>query len=279
MLSAMKTLRRAATVFLGIALCALAGRALGQTRPLLTEQAQTAPAGTIVWEVGGDFMRQEPNFLTGQLRDVAQGPTLRFVFSPGDAVEIDVEWVARVAAFHDAVYGNVSDWGDVTLRTKARVWAGSGHRPTVALRYSLTLPQTKCCSVPNGLGPNVLRMTADALVSQPVAGFTLHGNVGFGNQDEVLRPHEQRDFLTYGVAIERPLGRRVVVLAERAGRAGRGMPGADSHSELRLGLRLGSRRLRWDAALRRGLDPADGKWGATAGLSWTLRRGHVAGSP
>ena len=270
MLSGMKTLRRAAIASLGVALVALAGRAAGQTRPLLTEEATTASQGTITWEVGGDFMRQEPNFLTGRARDVAQGPAFRFVFSPGDAVEIDVEWVARVAAFHDPVYGNASDWGDVTLRTKARVWAGGGERPTVALRYSLTLPETKCCAAGSGLGPNVLRMTADVLVSQRLAGLTLHANAGLGIHDEVLRPHEQRDFLTYGVAVERPLGRRVAALGEIAGRAGRGMPGADAHSELRLGLRLGSARLRWDAALRRGLDPADGTWGVTAGLRWML---------
>jgi hypothetical protein len=30
-------------------------------------------------------------------------------------------------------------------------------------------------------------------------------------------------------------------------------------------------RLQWDAALRRGLAEADGDWGVTAGLSWTLR--------
>jgi hypothetical protein len=274
MLSAMKAPGRAVVVSLAVVLLTLAGHAVGQTRPLLTEEAKTAPGGTIAFEVGGDFMHREPNFLTRQVRDVAQGPTLRFIFSPGDAVEIDVEWVARVAAFNDAQYGNVSDWGDITLRTKARVWAGAGNRPTVALRYGLTLPQTKCCAAGYALGPNALRMTADVLASQAVAGFVLHGNAGLGVHDEVLRPHEQRDFLTYGMAVERPFGRRVVLLGEWAGRAGRGMPGADSHSELRLGLRLGSERLRWDAALRRGLDPADGKWGATAGLRWVLRRGR-----
>jgi hypothetical protein len=274
MLSAMKTQARLPPALLAVALCGLPGRAWAQTRPLLTEEAKTARAGTVVLEVGGDFVGQEPNFLTGERRSVAQGPTFRFIFSPGDAVEIDVEWTARVAAFDDPVYGDVSDWGDITLRTKTRVLKGAAHRPTVALRYSVTLPQTKCCAAGYALGPNALRMTADVLASQDVAGFTLHGNAGLSTHDEVLRPHEQRDFLTYGLAVERPLGRRVALLGEWAGRAGRGMPGADSHSELRLGLRFGRERLRWDAALRRGLDPADGKWGVTAGLRWVLARGR-----
>jgi hypothetical protein len=267
MIFAMKTPRPAVTILSAITLVVLAGRAAGQTRPLITEEATTAKRGTIALEVGGDAMRDERNFLTFMPRNVARGPLFRFVFSPGDTVEIDVEWVARVAAFDDPSYGTVSDWGDVSLRTKVRVLAGDGRRPTLALRYSLTLPET---SFGNGLGPNVLRMTADALVSQSLAGFRLHANAGLGIHEEVLRPHEQRDFLSYGVALERALGGGVTALGELAGLAGRGLPGAEAHSELRLGLRLGSGRLRADAALRRGLAKADGTWGATAGLRWVL---------
>ena len=63
----------------------------------------------------------------------------------------------------------------------------------------------------------------------------------------------------------------VGLVAELAGRAGDGMRGADQSSEARLGLRLGRGRLRGSAALRRGLLSTDGEWGATLGLTWTLR--------
>ena len=56
-----------------------------------------------------------------------------------------------------------------------------------------------------------------------------------------------------------------------AGRAGDGLPGAEQRSEARLGLRFGRGRVRGAAAVRRGLAPADGTWGGTLGLSWTLR--------
>ena len=40
-----------------------------QTRPLQTEEAFTARAGTVVLETGVEAIRGEPNFLTGRPRD------------------------------------------------------------------------------------------------------------------------------------------------------------------------------------------------------------------
>ena len=90
----------------------------------------------------------------------------------------------------------------------------------------------------------------------------------------MFKTHDQRDFLSYGIALEWPLHEGLTAVAEVAGRAGEGRPGADAHSEARAGLRLSRGRLAWDAALRRGLTEWDGTWGATAGLAWTLRPGR-----
>ena len=121
-------------------------------------------------------------------------------------------------------------------------------------------------------------MSADMLLSVPLGPAHLHANAGLALQDEALRPHEQRDLFAYGVAAVVPLGGRTHVVAELAGLAGDGMPGTDAHSEARLGFRHRTGRVRWDAAVRRGLEPADGAWGVTAGLAWTLR-GDAAHEP
>jgi hypothetical protein len=243
--------------------------ALAQTRPLLTEEATTAAAGRIVLEAGVDAIRAEPNFLTGRERDRLDLPVLRLVFSPADNVEMDVEWIGRVVARADPDFGTVADWGDVTLRAKVRLVREAGGRPAVAARFAVTLPET---SFGSGLGPNTLRMAAQLLVTKTLGGLVLHANAGLGLQDEVLRPHEQRDFLVYGVAMAQSLGRGATVVGELAGRAGNGAPGAEARSEARLGVRLGSGRVRADAAVRRGLAAADGTWGLTAGFTWELRR-------
>jgi hypothetical protein len=246
----------------------LASSARADTRPLLTEEATTGPAGRIVLETGIDFIKDEPNFLTGGLRDRWDGPLLRVVYSPANNVEMDLEWVTRVIARGDPDFGNVSDSGDVTLRAKVRFVEGGERSPTVGARFTVTLAET---SFGNGLGPNTLRAQAQMLLTQPLGWVSVHANAGLMLFDEVLRPHEQRDFLSYGLALTLPLPDRLELVGEVAGRAGNGAPGADERSETRAGVRYGRGRVTFDAALRRGLADADGTWGFTAGLAWTIR--------
>ena len=242
--------------------------AFAQTRPLMTEEAATAPAGTLVLEAGGDFIRDEPNFLTGRERSRWDAPVLRLVYSPAGNVELDVEWTGRVGAIDDPDFGSVSDFGDVALRAKVRFLEEDRALPGVAARFAVTLPET---SFGNGLGPNALRMSAQVLVTKTIGDTAVHANAGLALHDEVERPHEQRDFFSYGLALVHPVGGRLSIVAEVAGRAGKGAPGAEERAEARGGFRFGRGRVRWDAALRRGLAAADGTWGLTAGLSWSIR--------
>ena len=254
-----------------VACLSLAVPVFAQTRPLQTEEAATARAGTLVLELGADAMRGEPNFLTGRARDRFDLPELRLVYSPSANVELDLEWVGRVFARDDPDFGSVSDFGDVSLRAKVRFAEEGNGRPALGARFGVTLPQT---SYGNGLGPNTLRFAAQLLLSQRLGGLVVHANAGLAIQDEAQRPHEQRDFLAYGLAVERALGGSLEVVAELAGLAGSGMPGTDARAEARGGLRYGRDRLRLDAAVRRGLAEADGTWGLTAGLAWRLREGR-----
>jgi hypothetical protein len=246
-----------------------AATSFAQTRPLLTEEAATARAGSLVLEAGAEMVSGEPNYLTSKRRDRWDAPVLRLVYSPADRVEIDLEWVGRVIARGDPDFGNVSDFGDVTLRAKVRFLEGAGGGPGLAARFAVTLPET---SFGNGLGPNTLRTSAQMLFSTSAGPLAFHANAGLAIQDEPLRAHEQRDFLAYGVAVGRAMGRAAVV-AEVAGLAGRGAPGADARSEARLGFRYGKGRIGCDAALRRGLSRAVGRWGFSAGLSWRISSG------
>jgi len=236
---------------------------------LQTEEAGTAPEGTLVLELGGDFIRDEPNFLTGEERDRWDAPVLRLVWSPARRVELDVEWTARVGAIDDPTYGSVSDFGDVALRAKVAFLEEDRSALGLGARFAVTLPET---SFGNGLGPNVLRMSAQMLLSKTLGRTAFHLNAGLAIHDEVLRPHEQRDFFAYGLALVYPFGEQLSLVAEVAGRAGNGAPGAEERAEARAGFRFGGRRVRGDAAVRRGLAEADGTWGLTAGLTWTIRR-------
>jgi len=265
---------RAVTSAFAVAVLTLgcAAAASAQTRPLQTEQATTAPAGRIELELGQDFMHDEPNFLTGGLRNRFDGPIVRLVWSPADSVEIDLEWVSWIAAPSDPDFGSVSDFGDVTLRTKVRFVDGGERRPTIGARYVLTLPETE---FEEALGPNTLRMSAQLLLTQPLGRARVHLNAGVAIEDQPDRPHFQRDLLAFGAALEVPVGTHARVMAEVAGKAGDGTPGTDERIEARGGLAWDAGRLGLDAAVRRGLADADGTWGFTAGVRLRLKAGRT----
>jgi hypothetical protein len=265
---------------LGAALLAIgAGPTVAQTRPLLTEPAVTAPAGTLVLETGFDVIADEPSYVSGVERTRWDGPLLRLVYSPARNVELDLEWVARAGVWGEEGRGDIqsSDWGDVTLRAKWRIVEGRTGHPTIGVRFGVVLPQTSFEDVdfnPLGLGPNTLRAFLEGLLTQPVGRGRIHLNAGLFLHDEVYRAHDQRDFLSYALAFEWPATGRLALLAEVAGRAGDGEPGAEVRAEARAGLRFGRGRVRWDVALRRGIATADGTWGVTVGLAWTARAPH-----
>src|SRR3954470_355301 len=152
--------RRTRTILSAIAtILATAAAARAQTLPLQTEEATTAPRGTLLLEVAGEAIQDEPNFITGQPRDRWAAPILRLVHSPSDNVELDLEWTGRVGQIDDPTYGTVSDWGDVALRAKVRFLRETKRRPAIGARFGVTLPET---SYGNGLGPNALRMSVQA---------------------------------------------------------------------------------------------------------------------
>jgi hypothetical protein len=199
---------------------------------------------------------------------------LRFVFSPSANIELDLEWVALVGAWQEAGENDVTDAGDVTVRAKWRL-LGAADRAAFAVRFGVTFPETSYNDEsfrPLGLGSNTIRAFVQGLFSAPLGRARLHANAGLLVFDEVFRAHEQRDFLLYALALDLPFGGPFEAVAEVAGRAGDGMRGADETSEARVGLRIGRGRVRMDLAVRRGLAPADGTWGWTAGLTWTVRR-------
>ena len=216
-------------------------------------------------------MGDVPNPLTGDPRTVLDAPLLRLVYSPASEVELDLEWIGRVAALNDPAFGDVSDWGDVTLRAKWCFQADAPGRPALGVRFTVTLPET---DFDYGLGPNTLRMRAEALLSKQLGRTTLHLNLGFATEDHPLGGPSQSDFLAYGAALEHRVGTGLVLVGEVAGLGvGPSRPGTERRGEARVGLRYGRGRVSADAAAIRGVEIASGRWGLIAGLTWRIKPG------
>lgn len=249
-------------------LLAAACPAAAQTRPRLTEQAATAPARTLAFETGADWISNEPNPLTSVQRTRWDGPLLRLVYSPSDNVEMDLEWVVAVGAYGDPSFDSSTDVGDVSLRAKLRLLEEKPGGLGIAARFGVTLPETRAVE---GLGPDELRVVAQMLLSRRFGAWSVHGNAGALFQDLPRQRPEQVDFFAWGLAVERHVSGRLDLMLEAAGRSGPGEPEARSRAESRIGARLRRGRAAFDAAVRRGLSQADGDWGFTAGVGYRLR--------
>ena len=150
-----------------------ASGAVAQDRPLQTEPATTAGAGTLLFETGFDAIASEPSFVTGAQRTAWSGPLLRLVYSPAAAVELDLEWISRVGVWGDDLRNGApaSDFGDVTLRAKWRFRDGSARGATIGARFGVVLPQTSFLDEefrPMGLGPNTIRAFVEGLLTRPL---------------------------------------------------------------------------------------------------------------
>ncbi len=242
--------------------------AFAQTGPRLTEEAATARAGRVRLETALAFILDEPNFATARTQDRFDGPVVRLVYSPADTVEIDVEWTALVVGFGDPDRGTLQDVGDVSLRSKVRLRGGDDEQNVLGARFAVTLPQTE---FDKGLGPNTLRTLTQLLFTHRGGAFDVHLNAGLALEDDVFDPHTQNDFLEYGVGWEWHRGKPTALVAEITGRAGKITRGAQSRSEVRLGVRREGKYVSWHAALRRGLLDAQGTSGLYTGLAWTIR--------
>jgi hypothetical protein len=246
----------------------LAAPAAAQQGAFLTEAAGCEAGHHL--EAGAQRIAAEPNFLTGQPRARWDVGVLRATTCIDGRAQFDLEWTARVGADSDPAFGEVSDFGDVVVRAELRLAGGPVSGRRLAARITTALPQTR---FGDGLGSNTLRFSTEVLASAPVQGWRLDANLGLALLDEALRAHEQRDLLTWGLQVARPLGAGASspeAVIEASGRTGDGAPGADARGELRIGLRVPRGRATWSAALRRGIAGASGTWGAAFFGSWRL---------
>ena len=275
----MLSLRRFATI---AALLLIAPSGFAQTGPMLTPSAFIAAPGHLELDVFGLTIGKEPNFLTYSESGVIQprtridGPVIRLAYVPSERAEFTAEFNAQTFAIKDPRYKKtISDWGDATLRAKLGLARGEESvSPAVALQFEVSLPNT---SFGNGLGPNTIRLASTFLVGYKTEKLTLAGAGGIAIQDEPLRQHEQRDFVSVSGSIAYKVSESFEAFGDVGGYLGDGVPGAIAKREARAGVQyyrsLFGRDTKIFAAGRRGLVDFQGKWGVVIGLTTELRPG------
>jgi hypothetical protein len=275
---------RSFAVFL-LLIVALARPASAQSRPLVTEDPETVPAGFILLEGGLEF-RQDAIYpvsgLTGNLWRIG---TFGLSFGISSIAEIQIDGglrnrlkvsesdpTAPLAHMLDFSGENTSDFEDFVIGAKIKLVSETASRPALALRFNTRLPNA---GNESGLGLDTTDFNFGLALAKTVQSIRIAGNVGFGILGDPVRGDRQNDVLNYGASVARAIAPGVEIVGELNGRlntrSGEAPVGTDSLAIMRVGSRLTRGPVRLDGALLVGVTERDPAWGFTAGFTWVFR--------
>jgi hypothetical protein len=265
-------------------LLALTQSARAQQRPLLTEDVDIIPPGTVRIEAGLDFLqgaRFPASGLTGDLTRVGV-IGINIGFAPN--VEFQIEGVAQnylsINSRGTSAYplslapgtNSTNDTGDFILWTKLKLRSETRRGPSLGFRFGVQLPNSNQA---RGIGLNQTNAYGSILVGKKFGHnhrFNTFGNLGIAILTAPTQFFTQNDVLTYGAAGIFRVNKQFSIAGEVNGRAntrpGDGPLGTESQAEARLGMQIHASGLRFDFAGIKGLTRFTHDTGVTVGVTY-----------
>jgi len=267
----------------GLALLLAANTANAQQRPLLTEDPETIGAGRLLVEGGIEYDNDAVYPVSGLRGDLLRLPLIGLSIGISSIAEIQIDQASfsrlsitsrSRAPLSDLVTvtgSSTTDADDLIIGTKVRIAGETSSRPAFAFRFATKLPNT---GNESGLGLDTTDFFAIAIAGKTVESVRLVGNIGLGILSDPTNGHRQNDVLLYGVSFARALTDAAEIVGEVTGRAntrGAGpLPGTESRSVIRMGLRYTVGGWRADGALLLGATNNDPGIGVTAGFTYVF---------
>ena len=255
-----------------------------QQRPLITEDVDIIPPGTLRIEAGIDFMQGAKFPVSGINGDLTRVGVIGINIGMGPNVEFQIEGVAQnfvginsrgpSAIPLDLAPGtnSTNDTGDFTLWTKFKLRNETKRGPSLGFRVGVGLPNS---SQGTGIGLNQTNAYGQILVGKKFGAdgrFNTFGNLGIAILTAPTELFSQNDVLTYGLAGIFRINKQFSIAGEVNGRAntrpGSGPLGTESQSEARLGMQVRASGLRFDFAGIKGLTSFSPNSGFTVGVTY-----------
>jgi hypothetical protein len=255
-----------------------------QQRPLITEDVDIIPPGSIRIEAGIDFMQGAKYSVSGIRGDLTRVGVIGISFGMGPNVEFQIEGVAQnyvsinsrgpSAIPLDLAPGanSTNDTGDFTLAAKFKLRNETRRGPSLGFRFGVTLPNS---NEARGIGLNATNAFGSILVGKKFGHdgrFNTFGNLGLAILTAPTQLFTQNDVLTYGVAGIFHVNKQFAIAGEVNGRAntrpGNGPLGTESMGEARLGMQIRASGLRFDFAAIKGLTSFSPNSGFTVGVTY-----------
>lgn len=268
---------------------ATAAPALAQSRPLVTEDPETVPAGNVLIEAGVDFLKDAFYPVSGLTGNLWRIGTFGLSVGVSSIAEIQIDGGLRnnlsitlrdpdapLADMLDFLGESTSDFEDLSIGAKIRFMSETATRPAMAVRFWTRLPNA---SNESGLGLDTTDFHFGLAFAKTVQSVRVVGNAGLGILGDPTRGDRQNDVLTYGISVARAVANGVEVVGELNGRmktrSGEPPIGTDSRSLMRIGARFTRGPVRTDGALIVGVTERDPTWGFTVGMTYVFRAFNV----
>jgi len=255
-----------------------------QQRPLLTEDVDIIPPGTLRIEAGIDFLQGAKYPVSGLTGDLTRVGVIGVNIGFAPNIEFQVDGVAQnflsinsrgFSAIPLSIApgsNSTNDVGDFTLSTKIKLRAETKHGPSLGFRFGVQLPNSNQA---NGIGLNQTNAFGSVLIGKKFGSqgrFNTFGNLGIAILTAPTQLFTQNDVFTYGLAGIFRINRQFSLAGEVNGRAntrpGTGPLGTESQSEARLGMQIRASGLRFDFAGIKGLTNFSPNSGVTVGVTY-----------
>jgi hypothetical protein len=260
-----------------------AGSAMAQQRPLLTEDPETIGAGRMLLEGGVEYDDDAVYPVSGLRGDLLRLPLVGVSIGISSIAEIQIDQAsfsrlsitsrtrAPLSDLVTATGSSTTDADDVIIGTKIRIAGETSSRPAFGFRFATKLPNA---GNESGLGLDTTDFFATILAGKTIQSVRIVGNIGLGILGDPTNGNRQNDVLLYGVSFARALTNAAEIVGEVTGRAstrGNGpLPGTESRSVVRMGLRYTYGGWRADGALLLGATNSDPGIGVTAGFTYVF---------
>lgn len=268
-------------VFVLLVLCTIVQ---AQQRPLITEDVDIIPPGTVRIEAGIDFMQRAKYPVSGINGDLTRVGVIGVSFGMGPNVEFQIEGVAQnyvsinsrgpSAIPLDLAPGanSTNDTGDFTLAAKFKLRNETRRGPSLGFRFGVQLPNS---SQGTGVGLNQTNAFGSVLIGKKFGEdgrFNTFANLGLAILTAPTELFSQNDVITYGLAGIFRINKQFSLAGEVNGRAntrpGGGPLGTESMGEARLGMQIRASGLRFDFAGIKGLTSFSPNSGFTVGVTY-----------
>ena len=257
-----------------------------QQRPLITDDVDIVPAGSVEISAGVDFLQNAKFPLSGFRGDLTRVGDIRIRQGFASNVEIQIEgtmqnYLAINSSFAPSaiplnVTGNSSnDFDDITVSAKIKLLNETASLPAVGMKFGFQMPNTDQAK---GIGTNQINIFSKLIIQKrfgkragrsPLAN--IYGNFGLGIMNAPLANFTQNDVFLYGLAGVFRVNDRINIAAEVNGRSSvrRNTPlGTESLSQLRIGTQITASGLRFDTAAIFGLTRFSPRTGVTFGVTY-----------